>query len=121
MSVSDFEEKYERALTELREVKTLVNWKLFEMTNKPLELLNKTFRLRPIYYAHYWEMASRSAVFFFFLSAAISAAMLNDKSQLWEADFWYARIVGSFVYGALIPIAFAGQAKKWKLSRWENL
>ena len=119
--MSSFEERYERAIAELREVKTLVNWKLLEMANKPLELLNKTFRLRPIHYANYWEMAFRSTVFFYFVSVTVSAVMLNDKSQMWVDGFWYTRIVGSSVYGAIIPFAFASQAKKWKLSRWEDL
>ncbi|MFB9139632.1 DUF6404 family protein [Maritalea porphyrae] len=120
--MSDFEEKYDRALVELEQKGMRTDkFRLLNALNKPFDFCVRKLQLRPIYYASYFEMWLRSAPFYFIVMAAVSLLLLRDKSSWFEQERWVGWVVSTLVFATIIPVLLRHQAKRANLSRWEDL
>lgn len=120
--MSDFEEKYERALVELEQKGLRSNkFRMLKVLNRPFDFCVRKLQLRPIYYASYFEMWLRSAPFYFIVMVAVGFLVLRDKSTWFEQERWVGWVVSTLVFATIFPVILRYQAKRADLSRWEDL
>lgn len=120
--MDEFEEKYQKAQLELESKDLIVggNWFL-DAINFPFFYLQRRIQLRQIYYATAFEQWLRGSCFvicFFLLSAVL------QTSGGAELDIM-SRLAGYGVAAGIIStfgtIVIRWQAKRKKLTRWEDL
>lgn len=122
VSVSDFEDKFQRAIVELQKTYKENSEKGFWATVFKLYLsLMKALRMRPIQYASFGGMWLRNAVFFLILMSTIDLVLNHDKFQFVQLEWWGLNAVGAAIYATIVTATNMSQFKRLGLSRWEDL
>lgn len=120
--MSDFERKRMAATDELERTGLRYSKSnILNRLNTPFDFLERKLRLKPLHYAGRLESWLRSGVFFAIILPVVTLVMLKDKLSWFEADRWIGWVVGAVIYACLATGLFRWQARRKKLSRWEDL